>query len=186
MRGIFIGLGSNLPFDTLMPHEVLQQAVRMMPDYGLCVLKASSIYETPPFPDASQPKFANAVVEIETQLSANDLLKACLDLEQQFDRCRDQRWGARTLDIDVLCYNEAVLPEEQLWGSYAAADDVVINDLVLPHPRLHKRAFVVIPFCDIAPQWVHPVLKKPVDQLLDQIRVEGETDGIKRISSKLL
>ncbi|WP_262695533.1 2-amino-4-hydroxy-6-hydroxymethyldihydropteridine diphosphokinase [Kordiimonas aquimaris] len=185
-QGIFLGIGSNLSFGLLQPYEVLQHAVQLMPQFGLDVENASSIYETPPYPDAQQPNFANAVVEVKTHHQPHDVLQACLDIEERFNRERRERWGARTLDIDVLAYNEIILPDMKSWSNFAQLDDVVINDLVLPHPRLHKRMFVLVPFQEIAPYWTHPVLHHSVVEFCSQTQVTGNDGGIKKLSSKLL
>ena len=81
-QGVFLGLGSNMPCGDLMPQQVLQQAVLMLPQFDLLIERASSIYETPPFPDANQPNFANAVVKVVTKHSPDDVLRACLGIEQ--------------------------------------------------------------------------------------------------------
>ena len=175
-----------MPFGEFTPQQVLQQAARMMPSFDLIVEQASSIYETPPFPDARQPNFANAVIKVKTKHDAENVLRACFGIERRFNRERDERWGARTLDIDLLAYNEIVLPSLEVWYEIAQADDVMVTDLILPHPRLHKRRFVLEPLMEIAPHWVHPILGNALGSLCKQIKAAADVDDIKRLSLKLL
>ena len=107
-------------------------------------------------------------------------------LSKQFNRERNQRWGARTLDIELLAYNEIVLPELKIWHEIAGSNDMLVSDLILPHPRLHKRLFVLEPFLEIAPHWAHPILGKTADDLCKQIKAKGTAGVIERLSLKLL
>ena len=111
---------------------------------------------------ANQPDYLNAVLRIETSLTPSALLAVCLEIENRAGRERDVRWGARTLDIDLLCYGELVLNEP---------------GLELPHPRLHERRFVLEPLCELAPDWRHPVRGVTFATLLEKI----PTDGVRRL-----
>ena len=131
-RRAYLGLGSNLD-DRL---ALLQSAVDgLAAADGVTVVGVSSVYETDPIgPD--QPDYLNAVVAVDTSLSARALLELAHSLEQDAQRVRRQRWGPRTLDVDVLLVGDERVHEP---------------DLEVPHPRLHERAFVRVPLADVAP-----------------------------------
>jgi 2-amino-4-hydroxy-6-hydroxymethyldihydropteridine diphosphokinase len=103
---------------------------------GVRVGRSSRVYETDPVGGPSQPDYLNAVVEVQTTLSPHDLLAACMDVEQHMGRLRTERWGPRIIDIDVLTYGE---------------DEIDHPDLVVPHPRMSERAFVLVPLLELDP-----------------------------------
>jgi 2-amino-4-hydroxy-6-hydroxymethyldihydropteridine diphosphokinase len=126
---------------------------------GVRLIAASPLYETAPVGGPpGQPPYLNAVLRLETTLSCRRLLDLCLAVEARFDRRRLEPWGPRTLDIDLLFYGREVLAEP---------------DLVVPHPRLHQRRFVLLPLADLAPDLLHPLLGRRVRQLLATLG-EGE------------
>lgn len=127
----FVGLGSNLG-DRL---SSLQRAVKLLAGTdGIEILRSSRVYETEPV-GPSQPDYLNAVVEVATSLGPRGTLKACLEIERHMGRVRDERWGPRVIDLDLLTHGE---------------DDIDEPDLIVPHPRMHERAFVLIPLLEIA------------------------------------
>lgn len=101
-----------------------------------------------------QPPFVNAVFSIEPEIGPRELLSLLLDIEQKMGRVRKERWGPRLIDLDLLFYGDAVIGGE---------------GLEVPHPRLHERRFVLAPLAEIAPGFVHPVLKKTVSELLAEL-----------------
>jgi 2-amino-4-hydroxy-6-hydroxymethyldihydropteridine diphosphokinase len=115
------------------------ESLRKNPD--ITVTNVSSYYETEPFGVQDQPKFLNGVVEIETSLTPPELLRFIQDVEKKFDRVRIKRWGPRTLDIDILLYDNLKISEP---------------DLTIPHPYLEKRAFVLVPLAELNPNMVLP------------------------------
>lgn len=126
-----LGLGSNLG-DRLAN---LQRATDVLGERpGVRVLRSSRVYETDPVGGPPQPDYLNAVVEIETSLEPRDLLTACLDVERELGRVRAERWGPRTIDVDLLIFDERTIDEP---------------DLVVPHPRMLERAFVLVPLAEI-------------------------------------
>jgi len=132
----FLGLGSNL--GDRLAH--LEEAVRRLArTEGVDVARTSRVYETTPVgPD--QPDFLNAVAEVFTSLPARDLLGTCLAIEDSMGRVRTERWGPRVIDLDLLTYG---------------TDEIDEPDLIVPHPRMHQRAFVLVPLLELEP---HPLL----------------------------
>jgi 2-amino-4-hydroxy-6-hydroxymethyldihydropteridine diphosphokinase len=148
---ILVALGANLPGPAGTPAQALSASCRAMAAKGIVIKSASRIWLSAPVPASDQPWFSNAVVRVESALPAQKLLVQLKDIEASFGRVRVQRNEARVLDLDLIACN----------------DDVVeMSGLTLPHPRLHERAFVLMPLREVAPDWVHPVLKKSVDDLI--------------------
>ncbi|MGE4343610.1 MAG: 2-amino-4-hydroxy-6-hydroxymethyldihydropteridine diphosphokinase [Geoalkalibacter sp.] len=149
MESTFIALGSNegdREANLRGARDFLQRSE------GINLLASSALYETEPVggpPD--QGLYLNAVLAATTTLTARALLELCLQVEESFGRMRNEPMAPRTLDLDILFYGDHIIDEP---------------DLVIPHPRLHERAFVLVPLRDLAPDLVHPVLKKSVRRLL--------------------
>lgn len=161
MRTAYIGLGANLPSPAGPPEATLAAAISRLGSLGRITAK-SSLYSTAPVGYAAQPRFVNAVAALETQLEARELLDALMAIERDFGRDRENAIpnGPRTLDLDVL-----------LLG------DLQINEpgLEIPHPRLAKRAFVLVPLNEIAPEAIDPRSGKKMSELLK--RLTDDRDG---------
>ena len=147
---ILIALGSNLASHAGSPAETLKCALGRLRELGVKILSVSSFYETPAWPDPSAPAFVNAVATVHTALQPVELLNLLHGVETEFGRMRSAPNAARTLDIDLLDYDGRVVAE----------------DLVLPHPRLADRSFVLVPLVEIAPAWTHPITGQRVGELL--------------------
>ena len=147
----FLGLGSNLG-DRLANLQAAVDALQAEP--GLWVTASSRVWETKPVGGPPQPDYLNAVIRIETDLSARDLLDVARRVETRLGRIRKERWGARTLDVDILLYDEEQIDEP---------------DLVVPHPRMKQRAFVLLPLLELEPD---PVL--PDGTRLKDVRVDTD------------
>ncbi|WP_422121819.1 2-amino-4-hydroxy-6-hydroxymethyldihydropteridine diphosphokinase [Planococcus sp. X10-3] len=133
MNNSYLSLGSNMGNRL----EMLKQAVRLLNEHqSIDVLKISSLYETEPVGFTEQEPFLNMVVYLQTDLSALDLLEVCQDIERKLDRKREIRWGPRTIDLDILLFN---------------SDKIKTDRLIIPHPRMHERAFVLIPLLELDP-----------------------------------
>jgi 2-amino-4-hydroxy-6-hydroxymethyldihydropteridine diphosphokinase len=156
MPTIYLSLGSNLG-DRLANFDA---ALAALPP-AVKVLNRSFIYETEPWGVTDQPAFLNMVIQGETSLSPTDLLSRLKHLEKQLGRLPSIRYGPRLIDIDILLYNDLVLDTP---------------GLTLPHPHLHERAFVLVPLADLAPNFIHPVLRRPIQTLLKEV----DTTGVKR------
>lgn len=150
---VYIALGTNLGNRLLNLRRAIDA---FAPDVH--IVAESRVYETEPWGYADQPAFLNMAVHAETGLSPKRLLSFLKKLEAQLGRLPTFRYGPRQIDLDILFY-----------------DDLVLNTppLVIPHPRLHERAFVLVPLADLAPALVHPVLRLSVAQLLETVDKRG-------------
>lgn len=147
----FIGLGSNLGDREASVRQALEQLARTP---GTTVVRASSLYDTEPVGVADQPNFLNAVAHLETELSPHQLLWNLMLIERRLGRVRAQRWGPRTIDLDLLIYDDLVIDEA---------------DLQLPHPEMHKRSFVLVPLVELEPMLIHPVTGETMLSLLQRL-----------------
>ena len=149
MRGIYIGLGSNLGDR----QDNLYKAVEALPP-RVSLVAASPVYETDPWGFLEQPSFLNQVLEVETSLKPLNLLVYLKQIERKMGRGVGFRNGPRLIDMDILLYGDMTLDQE---------------GLVIPHPRMHERAFVLKPLADLAPDLCHPVLGKCIQNLLQGV-----------------
>ncbi|MFP7480117.1 2-amino-4-hydroxy-6-hydroxymethyldihydropteridine diphosphokinase [Terribacillus saccharophilus] len=149
MNQAWIALGSNIA-----PRETyLQQAIQTLSEHEEIKLKQiSTVYETDPVGYEDQDQFLNMVAEVETNLDPLELLHICQDIEQDLGRKRIIRWGPRTVDLDILLYSN---------------ENMNVEELILPHPRMHERAFVLVPLAEIAAEL--PLKGKSVQEWLDAL-----------------
>lgn len=150
MPKIYIGIGSNLG----SREEKCSKAVELLSGHGIRVIRSSSMIETEPWGVEDQPKFINMVVEAETGLAPEELLKALKEIESDIGRRPAERWGPRIIDLDILFYDDLVMRTA---------------DLEIPHPGIKDRDFVLKPLAEIAPDLVHPVLKISIKDLLGKL-----------------
>ncbi len=171
MRTAYIGMGGNLASWAGTPQATLAAALLRLEKLGR-VTGRSSLYSTEPVGFAEQPRFVNAVAELETELTPRELLTALLDLEQEFGRDRETGFtnGPRTLDLDILLLGDLRISEP---------------GLEIPHPRLAERVFALVPLCEIAPNLVDAKSGRTVSQLLDNLRENAgnEADAVVPIQS---
>lgn len=151
MATAFIGLGSNMGD---RKGYVLQALEYLSGHPHFDVVRVSSLYESEPLEYPDQNWFINAVVEIKTDFDPLDLLNELQSIEKRLERQRSIRWGPRTIDLDILLYDDELVAETRLQ---------------IPHIRMHDRAFVLVPMCEIAPEAVHPILNLTVSQLLGDL-----------------
>ena len=150
--------------------ETVQKAMFLVSKSAISVAHHSGLFATPAFPADSGPDYVNAAMAFQTMLSAPALLSALHDIEAAAGRERRQRWGQRTLDLDLIALDDQVLPDDathQRWRDLPLADQqrTAPEQLILPHPRLQERAFVLVPLLDVAPDWQHPLLKRTNTQI---------------------
>lgn len=168
---ILLALGANLPSVWGKPAETLSHAIGDISERIGSVAISSRFFATPAYPDGSGPDFVNAVVGLEADLSPGQLLEMCHVVETKARRVRDSRWEPRTLDIDVLACDDLVLPTAAVqahWRTLPMGEQATTtpDELILPHPRLQDRAFVLVPMMDIAPDWRHPLTGQSTEQML--------------------
>jgi 2-amino-4-hydroxy-6-hydroxymethyldihydropteridine diphosphokinase len=157
---VFISLGSNLKDR----YTNIKLAIYYLSSLGK-VLKKSSIYETSPVENENQPNFLNCVVELRTILSPFKLLKELKKIEKKLGRVRtNKRYQPRTIDLDILFYDKEIIRTKEL---------------TIPHEKLHKRKFVLWPLAEIAPNFIHPLLKKTIKKIKNELR--DKTQKIYRI-----
>lgn len=153
---IFVGMGANLTHPIYgEPVSTLRAALDVFESHGLKVVRRSQWYKSAPVPISDQPWFVNAVVEIETDMSAEEILKQLHVIEKEFGRVREIKWEARVLDLDLLDYHgQSSSNKKQDQGG------------VYPHPHMQERSFVLVPLKELEPKWKHPILERGIDEFL--------------------
>ncbi len=152
---ILIGLGANLASPRFgPPQKTLEAALGALEGRGVHVVNRSRWYSSAALPKSDQPRYLNAVVAVETELSPEPLLELLHTIEHDFGRSRTVANAAREIDLDLLAYGDVVRTQ---------------NSPILPHPRLAERAFVLRPLCDIDPNWRHPQLGQSASELAEAV-----------------
>lgn len=169
---VLVAFGGNLDFNAASPMETIRDALETLQRVDFVLHRQSRFFQTPCFPVGTGPDYVNAaaVFWAGAGLHPADILARFHLIEQQFGRARDTRWGGRTLDIDLLAMGDAVLPNAATYASWRdlPADQQsqqAPDQLILPHPRLQDRAFVLVPLMDVAPDWRHPISGLDVRQM---------------------
>ena len=169
---IFIAFGANLPLDGQAPEATVRAAMQVLAEIGMQPLAVSRIFATPCFPAGAGPDYVNGVLSLQADgRGAAEVLEALHLVEARFGRARTQRWAGRTLDLDLLAMGDLILPDatEQARWRHLPPDQqakLAPDRLILPHPRLQDRAFVLVPLCDLAPGWRHPALGQTAAEML--------------------
>lgn len=148
----YIALGSNMGNRVEFLKNAIQK-INLHP--SIDVEETSSIYETDPIGYTDQAEFLNMVIKVNTDLSVFELLDELQNIEKFFDRKREVKWGPRTLDLDILLYNHENIETEQL---------------IVPHPRMHERAFVLIPLFEVNKDIIIPTIREPLSSIIDQLQ----------------
>jgi len=151
MIGVFLLLGSNLGDR----HGYLEKAIGLIAEEVAPVISVSSIYETQSWGKTDEPDYLNQVLFLKTNMAPRMLLRKILGIENILGRKREEKWGSRIIDIDILFYGGDIISE---------------TGLTIPHPELHKRLFTLAPLSEIAPDFIHPILKKSIFQLKSELK----------------
>jgi len=165
MNSAILSLGTNIGNKLLN----LSEALRLLRELPSGVLKISSVYETAPWGNPDQPSFYNQVLEIETLLDAEKLMKNILQIEEKMGRKRSKKWEPRIIDIDILFFNDEIIDRENLH---------------IPHRHLHERRFILEPLHEILPEYFHPVLGNNIAQLLKSLADTSEVKKLKPVSQE--
>ncbi len=171
---ILIALGANTPNAGHSLSEALNDALSQIDATDCRLTGKSRLFNTPCFPEGAGPDYINAAAAFQTSLSAQEVLNRLHFVEKGAGRDRTVRWAERTLDLDLLAFGDAVSPDLatfQAWRELPLARQKTEapDRLILPHPRMHERAFVLIPLMDVAPDWRHPVLGLTVRQMVQAL-----------------
>ena len=163
---LLLGLGSNLPSSLGNRFKNIDMAITCLQSYKIKLIKKSSFYETPSYPNKKDPKFLNIGLEIKSKQSPGQLIKKFNKIEKMLHRIRGKKNQPRTCDIDLIDYEGKILNSKRL---------------ITPHPRAHLRNFVLFPMKEIHPTWVHPILNKRIDFLIKKLsfKLRNEITRIK-------
>ena len=180
-----LALGANLPSIWGSPARTISKAIEDLSERIGEKVRIAPYYTSPAFPAGSGPDFVNTVIAVETEKNPQELLEICHEIESDAHRLRDNRWAPRTLDIDLIACGEIVAPSAAVFESWRTLpmDEQTRrapSELILPHPRLQDRAFVLVPLNDIAPDWRHPILGQTTAELLAALPTAEKT-ALKRL-----
>ena len=153
---IYINIGSNLNSQDGDRIFNIKKAIDLICSEKIKIVKKSSIYETPSYPNKKNPKFLNICLQIESKYKAKELIEKFKIIEKKLQRRRGQKNQPRTCDIDIIDYKGKIISSK---------------DLVVPHPRAHLRNFVLFPLYEISKEWTHPILNKKIDYLINKLKL---------------
>ena len=165
---ILLGLGSNLPSSFGDRFQNIDLAVSNLEGYGIQLNKKSSYYESLSYPNKSNPKFINIVIEIETHLPPEDLASVLIFIEESLERKRKKKNDPRTCDIDIIDYNSQII-------DFRYKD----LDFTVPHTKLIYRNFILYPLQEILPDWKHPKTKELISDLIEKLPEEDKNSILK-------
>jgi len=166
---IYIALGANLPSEYGAPAQTLSKACDALIKAGVKIVSRSSIWVTAPVPfDPDIPYYHNAVIAVETAMPAEALLDLMLSIEADFGRVRSVKNAPRLLDLDLIAYHDEVIKHGE--------------KLIVPHPRMHERSFVLKPLSEVNNKWLHPVFGEDISSLINKLPADQKAEILKEVS----
>ena len=168
---IYLNIGSNLPLEEGARESNILKAINYLKKLNLNLIEISSFYETPSYPNYSDPKFINICVKLESNFNASELLNEIKKIEKKLGRTRIKKNEPRTCDIDIIDFNGEIIKNDEL---------------VTPHPRLHLRNFVIYPLKEIEPNWLHPIFNKNIDSFFQELDKNSHNEITRLIKSDIL
>lgn len=170
-RVVVLAIGGNQPSNKGNPAKTVAWAIQILSDRVGSPIRKSRLFLTPAFPAGAGPDYVNAAISFLSPTSASEVLDMCHAVEADAARTRVVRWGQRTLDIDLVACGDEVAPDHatyRVWRDLPLDRQIqsAPDQLILPHPRLQDRSFVLVPMMDVAPDWVHPVSGLTTAQML--------------------
>ncbi|WP_281967609.1 2-amino-4-hydroxy-6-hydroxymethyldihydropteridine diphosphokinase [Roseovarius nanhaiticus] len=184
-----IALGGNMPSDDVSgarsPADTLRAALAALEaEEGVSLTAVSHFYATPCFPAGAGPDYVNAAARLASRLAPAGMLDLLHRIEAEFGRMRTQRWGQRVLDLDLIACGDTVLPDSATYRRWRdlpldAQMNCAPETLILPHPRLEDRAFVLVPLADVAPEWCHPVTGRSTAQMLADLPPDSRAEVVR-------
>ena len=168
---IFLGIGSNLDSKFGDRYNNIMRTLKLIQEEKILVKKISKFYETPSYPNKKNPKFINIVIEIEYNLDPEMLLKKIFLIEKKMERKRNTKNEPRTCDIDIIDFKGLIKNQK---------------NVVLPHPKMYKRNFVLFPLKEINPQWIHPKLNKKIDFFINNLSQIARNEITRKKESVIL
>ena len=180
-----IALGANVASVAGKPQETLEISLKLINLREIDVIRVSSWWRSPAFPAESGDDFVNGVALANSSVEPAQMLQILHDVEAELGRTRDRRWEPRVCDLDLIAYGDAVAPDKAevsrlMALGLAAGREPPPDQLVLPHPRMHERSFVLAPMAEVAPEWRHPLLGLTTAELLAALPAE-RLQGLERL-----
>ena len=168
----YIALGSNLETKNMTRLEIINKALEYFSMFNISLCRVSSFWESKSYPNKNQPNFINVVSEVQSELNPFQTLYSLKKIETLLGRKINSRWGNRVLDLDILAAGSLILPNLRIFNKWLKMPlkqqmQNQPNQLILPHPRIQDRLFVLKPLSEIDPDWMHPVLNKKPFELID-------------------
>ena len=176
-----VAMGSNQRLSNSSSSDVLSAALSRIAVSVGHIVSLSRFFKTPAFPKGSGPDFVNAALVVRAQGSEDVVLEKLHAIEHELGRVRETRWGQRTIDIDLIAVEQNIVPNSETFKQWqllhlSQQSKIAPDQLILPHPRMQDRAFVLGPMMDICPNWVHPVIQKSVSQMYDVLDSQDKAE----------
>ena len=153
---VFLSIGSNLG----NKKKNIESVKFKLKKNNIKIIKCYKNYETLSWPNKKNPKFLNTVLKVKTQLSPKDLMKKCLHIEKELGRIRNKKNEPRTCDIDIIDYDKRIIK-----GTKS-------QNLIIPHPKMHRRNFVLLPLFEVTKTWIHPIIKISIKELVNSLKTK--------------